>query len=191
MIAIPKRQKWIAFLNPIFWEAAFGVATWSVAAYVAILFVAWMRPLLERLLLTYAVGAIFTLLMQTYARFDQCVGIVACTFSFAKGVVWSTIWPVAWIIGVGRLMALTMRPTGLGSGIDKDRQDYTVYTGGWGIGRIYEVRGGPDHLRWFWSFTLHGPMTRSDRVATLEEAKAQFQKSWDAWKAWAKLEEVP
>jgi hypothetical protein len=25
-------------------------------------------------------------------------------------------------------------------------------------------------------------------VATLEEAKAQFQKSWDAWKAWAKLE---
>jgi hypothetical protein len=26
------------------------------------------------------------------------------------------------------------------------------------------------------------------RVATLEEAKAQFQKSWDAWKAWAKLE---
>jgi hypothetical protein len=34
-------------------------------------------------------------------------------------------------------------------------------------------------------------MTRSDRVATLEEAKAQFQKSWDTWKAWAKLEEVP
>jgi hypothetical protein len=32
-------------------------------------------------------------------------------------------------------------------------------------------------------------MTRSDRVATLEEAKAQFQKSWDAWKAWTKLEE--
>jgi hypothetical protein len=32
---------------------------------------------------------------------------------------------------------------------------------------------------------------RGPRVATLEEAKAQFQKSWDAWKAWAKLEEVP
>ena len=29
------------------------------------------------------------------------------------------------------------------------------------------------------------------RVATLEEAKAQFQKSWSAWKAWAKLDEVP
>ena len=30
-------------------------------------------------------------------------------------------------------MALKLRPTGLGSGIDKDRQDYTVYTGGWGV----------------------------------------------------------
>jgi hypothetical protein len=28
-------------------------------------------------------------------------------------------------------MALTMRSTGLGSGIDKDRPDYTVYTGKW------------------------------------------------------------
>ena len=34
-------------------------------------------------------------------------------------------------------------------------------------------------------------MMRSGRVATLEEAKAEFQKSWEAWKAWAKLEEVP
>ena len=32
-------------------------------------------------------------------------------------------------------------------------------------------------MRWFWSFTITGPMTRSDRVSTLEEAKAQFQKS--------------
>jgi hypothetical protein len=46
-------------------------------------------------------------------------------------------------------------------------------------------------LRWFWSMTVNGPMTRADRVATLEEAKAQFQKSWDEWKAWAKLEEAP
>jgi hypothetical protein len=79
-------------------------------------------------------------------------------------------------------MPRKLRPTGLGSGIDKDRADYTVY--------IYETRGGPDNLRWFWSMTVNGPMTRSDRVATLEEAKAQFRKSWDAWKAWAKLEEV-
>jgi hypothetical protein len=27
-------------------------------------------------------------------------------------------------------------------------------------------------------------------VASLEEATAQFQKSWDEWKAWAELEDV-
>jgi hypothetical protein len=86
-------------------------------------------------------------------------------------------------------MALTMRPTGLGSEIDKDRQDFAVYTGESAIGRIYEVRGGPETLRWFWSLTLNGPMKRSDRVVTLEEAKAQFQASWGAGKAWAKMEE--
>ena len=78
-------------------------------------------------------------------------------------------------------MTLKLRPTCLGSGIDKDRPDYTVYCGEWGVGRIYQTRGGPDSLRWFWSLIVTGPMTRSDRVATLEEAKAQFQKSWDAW----------
>jgi hypothetical protein len=39
--------------------------------------------------------------------------------------------------------------------------------------------------RWFWSLTVNGPMTRADRVATLEEAKTQLRKSWDAWKVWA------
>ena len=33
-------------------------------------------------------------------------------------------------------MPLTMRPTGLGSGIDKH-----LYCGGWDVGRIYETRG--------------------------------------------------
>jgi hypothetical protein len=41
-------------------------------------------------------------------------------------------------------MVLKMRPTGLGAGIDKDRPDYTIYSGGWSVGRIYETRGGPD-----------------------------------------------
>jgi hypothetical protein len=71
----------------------------------------------------------------------------------------------------------------------KDDVDYCVFCGEWCIGRMNENRGGPEHLRWSRSLTV-GPMPRSDRVATLEEAKAQFQKSWDAWKAWAKLEEV-
>ena len=57
----------------------------------------------------------------------------------------------------------------------RDRQgppDYTVYCGGWDVGRIYETRSAPESLRW--SMTVNGPMTRSDRVATLKEAKAQF-----------------
>jgi hypothetical protein len=44
-------------------------------------------------------------------------------------------------------MPLIMRPTDLGSGADNDRPDYTVYSGGWAVGRIYETRGGPDNLR--------------------------------------------
>jgi hypothetical protein len=87
-------------------------------------------------------------------------------------------------------MPLKLRPSGLGHGIDKDRPDYGVYCGEWCVGRIYQTRGGPDNLRWFWSLTVNGPITRADRVATLEEAKAQFQKSWEAWKAWAKLGEI-
>jgi hypothetical protein len=56
-----------------------------------------------------------------------------------------------------------MRPTGLGAGIDKDRPDYAVYCGGWAIGRIYQTRGGPDHLRWFWSLSVNPPMARSNK----------------------------
>ena len=84
-------------------------------------------------------------------------------------------------------MPLKLRPTGLGSGIDKDRPDYTVYCVEWGVGRIYQTRGGPDSLRWFWSMTQR-PDDASGSRGSLEEAnnKAQFQKSWAAWKAWAK-----
>ena len=57
-------------------------------------------------------------------------------------------------------MALKLRPTGLGSGIDKDRLDYTVFTGEWEIGRIYQTRGGPDNLRWFWSMNANGRRVR-------------------------------
>jgi hypothetical protein len=32
-------------------------------------------------------------------------------------------------------MPLKIRTTGLGSGIDKDRPDYTVFTGDWAVGR--------------------------------------------------------
>jgi len=48
-------------------------------------------------------------------------------------------------------MPLKLRPAGLGSGLDKDRPDYIVHTGEREIGRIYQTRGEPDNLRWFWS----------------------------------------
>ena len=62
------------------------------------------------------------------------------------------------------------------------------------IGRIYQTRTGPESLRWFWA--LHAPskpgsMRTSNQVATLDEAKAEFEASWKQWKAWAELEEVP
>ena len=85
-------------------------------------------------------------------------------------------------------MALTMRPTALAPGSTRIART-TPSTAA--AAASIRTRGGPDNLRWFWTLTVNGPMTRAHRVATLEEAKAQFQKSWDAWKAWAKLEEVP
>ena len=33
------------------------------------------------------------------------------------------------------VMPLKLRPTGLGAGIDKDRQDFTIFSGGWAVGR--------------------------------------------------------
>jgi hypothetical protein len=47
------------------------------------------------------------------------------------------------------LMALTLRPSGLGSGIDKDRPDYGEYSGEWNIRPHLQTRGGPESLRWF------------------------------------------
>ena len=83
-------------------------------------------------------------------------------------------------------MPLTMRPTGLGSGIDKDRQDYTVYTGGWDIGRIYEVEGGPSICGGFGRCTSRASR-RTFAQITAWAAKAEFEASWREWLAWAKL----
>ena len=55
---------------------------------------------------------------------------------------------------------------------DKDRVHYTIFSGEWEIGRIFETRGGSKNGRSFWSLTINGPMIRSGHAATLEEAKA-------------------
>ena len=94
-------------------------------------------------------------------------------------------------------MALTMRRAGLSSGIDQDRADYTVFCGEWNIGRIYEVRGGPEHLRWFWS--LHFPSSGHEIVAVYRDegiskffgieaqeiAEQKFISQWPQWGLWA------
>ena len=41
--------------------------------------------------------------------------------------------------GSDALMPLTMRPSGLGAGIYKDRQDFTIYSGEWAVGRIMRL----------------------------------------------------
>jgi hypothetical protein len=78
-------------------------------------------------------------------------------------------------------LALKLRPSALGSGIDKDRADYAVYCETPRRSRPSALAVVADSQR---------PMTRSNRVATLEQAKAQLRKSWVAWKGWAKLEEI-
>jgi hypothetical protein len=86
-------------------------------------------------------------------------------------------------------------PLTTSSPIDKDRQDFIIYSGAWAVGRIYEQRSGPEHLRWYWSLSgMFGrPQDIRDdgRTATLEEAKSQFQGAWQLWLAWAKLREEP
>jgi hypothetical protein len=90
-------------------------------------------------------------------------------------------------------MPLTVRPTGLGSGFYKDDVDFGIFCGEWCIGRIYETRTGPEELRWFWAMNAPGgreTIRASNRAASLEIAKAEFEASWKFWKAWAKLEEM-
>jgi hypothetical protein len=51
-------------------------------------------------------------------------------------------------------MPLTMRATGLSSPVDKNRKDFTIYRGEWATGRVYEVRGTSEAMRWFRSLHL-------------------------------------
>jgi hypothetical protein len=92
------------------------------------------------------------------------------------------------------MMSLTYRQTDLGSPIDKDRVDYTVFSGKWAMGRIHQFRGCAEPLSWSW--TLYGILGKprglrcDERAATLEAAKAQFEASWRQWLERAMLREV-
>jgi hypothetical protein len=88
-------------------------------------------------------------------------------------------------------MPLTMCPTGLGCPVDQ-RQDYTVYSGKWAIGRIYQGRGMPAEMRWYWSFngSVSRPFDmRTNGHAPTLEAKGELATCWHKWLAWAELSE--
>jgi hypothetical protein len=82
---------------------------------------------------------------------------------------------------------LTMRPTGGHSPVYADRQDWTVLDEGHPVGRIYEDTSPstPDDLRWFWAITVYvwpdAGIATSGKAATLDQAKAEFQRNWIAW----------
>jgi len=49
----------------------------------------WARAL-------YALMGVLTLVFQVYVRSSQCAP--DCALSYAKAVIWSTIWPASWIV---------------------------------------------------------------------------------------------
>ena len=71
-------------------------------------------------------------------------------------------------------MPLTLRATGLGSGIAKDRPDYTVVAGEWEVRRIYEKRMIAGRQACFCealrSLVIASSRSRTDRVIVMETA---------------------
>ena len=57
--------------------------------------------------------------------------------------------------------------------------------------RTYETPDGPDHLSWFWSMNVNGPMTHSGHMPTLEEARRNFRRAGMTgrrgrnWRSWS------
>jgi hypothetical protein len=54
--------------------------------------------ILKLLLGLYVAIALVTMVLQAPHRFPGCSDAAACGLSFAKGVVWSAIWPAYWTI---------------------------------------------------------------------------------------------
>ena len=55
-------------------------------------------------------------------------------------------------------MPLTMRPTGLASGVDKDWQDWTIFDDGEPVGRIYEDASASTPAVRILHFAVHTPL---------------------------------
>jgi hypothetical protein len=86
-------------------------------------------------------------------------------------------------------MALTLRPTGGHSPVDRGRQDWTVLHGGKPVGCIYENTSASTSgdLRWFWSITVYvhqdAGVATSGKVPTLGEAKMAWLHRWRGWRS--------
>jgi hypothetical protein len=80
-------------------------------------------------------------------------------------------------------MVLSLQRTGLSSPAYRDLLDYVIVDDGRDVGRLYEDRHSRSELRWFWSITVYvNPnldIVTSGRTPSLDEAKAQFPRSWE------------
>jgi hypothetical protein len=126
---------------------------------------------------TRALGARSASVWQSYDRFLNIAGVSTVLPQRRSAVRCSGEVPPDASPFVKRTRDAGLGSSPFGSGTDKDRPDYTVFSGEWEVGRIYQTRRGPDNLRWFWSMTIAGPMTRSDRVATWRKPKRSFGKA--------------
>jgi hypothetical protein len=83
-------------------------------------------------------------------------------------------------------MALFLRPLRLASAAYWHLQDWAIVEDGRTVGRIIEDGSAstPPDRRWSWSIVVHvHPMSgivTSGRAASLRQAKADFQRNWDA-----------
>jgi hypothetical protein len=57
-----------------------------------------LKSTMKWLLGLYIAVGIITMVFQIYYRYPVCSEAIKCGLSFAKGIVWSAIWPAYWAI---------------------------------------------------------------------------------------------
>jgi hypothetical protein len=57
-----------------------------------------MKSTVKLMFFLYGVLGLITIFSQISNRYIACAGALGCGLSFAKGIVWSALWPVYWAI---------------------------------------------------------------------------------------------